>query len=76
MDLCDLQQDLVEGLRLREEGTVVAALDLEDAVRRVLADQLLLGIWRQHVVIERLDEVAADGAVVLWGEGELLHDWG
>lgn len=55
---------------------MVAALDLEDAVGRVLADQLLLGIRRQHVVVECLDEVATDGAVVLRGEGELLHDWG
>ena len=66
----------MERLRLRKEGAVVTALYLEDPIGRVLPDQLLLGVRGQHVVVECLDEIAADSAVVLCAEGELLHDWG
>lgn len=72
-DLSNLHQDLVQRLRFREEGAVVAAFDLENTFRRVLSDQLLLDIGREGMVVECLYVEAATSSILLSRQGELLH---
>lgn len=53
---------------------MITAFNLVYPMRRVLSDQLLLDVRREHVVFNRLNEVSVDSPIIFWCQREFLHD--
>jgi len=76
VDVGNLEEESVQGLRFGKEGAMVAASQGEHAFRGILLDDCVLGGERQGLVDRGGDEESPHLAVVRLRQEELLHGRG